>query len=231
MNSGKRSILVVDDDPDVVWGLGRYLTREGFLVTTCGDGADALSLIESKRFDVVITDIRMPRLNGLALVHWLGMNRPEVRVVVMTGFGGPSVRDLCLRKGAELYLEKPVDPHLLTNFLSSSSEKFGFSGIIDQIDILDYVQLLMLTGRQVVVEILCKNGQRARLFMNDGRVCHAECGDLEGEEAFYKCVAFTGGSFVNLPWSEPGRTTVTRPGDYLLMEAARRRDEERRVSQ
>jgi CheY-like chemotaxis protein len=230
MNSEKRSILVVDDDRDVGWGLGRYLTREGFSVMTCGDGAEALSLIEAEHFDVVITDIRMPRLNGLALVHWLGTNRPEVRVVVMTGFGGPSVRDLCLRKGAALYLEKPVDPHLLTNFLSSSSEKFGFSGIIDQIDILDYVQLLMLTGRQVVVEILCRNGPRARLFMNDGRVCHAECGDLEGEEAFYTCVSFTGGSFVNLPWSEPEKTTITKPGDYLLMEAARRRDEERGVS-
>lgn len=229
MSREQRSILVVDDDPDVVWGLGRYLTREGFLVTTCGDGAEALSLLESTHFDVVITDIRMPKLNGLALVHWLGMNRPEVRVVVMTGFGGPSVRDLCLRKGAALYLEKPVDPHLLSNFLTSSSEQVGFSGIIDQIDILDYVQLLMLTGRQIVVEILCRNGQRARLFMSDGQVCHAQCGDLEGEEAFYRCVGFTGGSFVNLPWSEPEKTTVTKPGDYLLMEAARRRDEEKRI--
>ena len=75
MTNRKDSILLVDDDPEAVWALGRYFTRAGFPVTTCGDGEEAISLLKSKQFDTVITDIQMPRLNGLALVDWMRTNR------------------------------------------------------------------------------------------------------------------------------------------------------------
>jgi hypothetical protein len=51
------------------------------------------------------------------------------------------------------------------------------------------------------------------------------CGDLEGEEALYRCLGFSGGSFSSLPWREPERVTINKPGELLLLEAARRRDE------
>ena len=89
MNNGKESILLVDDDPEVAWALGRYFTRAGFAVTTCGDGAEAISVLKLRHFDTVITDVQMPRLNGLALIDWLRENQSRSRVVVITAFGGP----------------------------------------------------------------------------------------------------------------------------------------------
>ncbi len=227
MTIRKDSILLVDDDPEVVWALGRYFTRAGFPVTACGDGEEAISLLKSKQFDTVITDIQMPRLNGLALVEWLRANRTGTRVVVMTAFGGPSIRHLSIKKGAILYLEKPVDPELLAEALSCSREESAFSGAIDNIDILDYLQLMVLTGRRVVLEVSSKDGGQGLIFIDKGQVRHARCEHLEGEEALFKCLGFEGGSFVNLPWSEPDAITINRPGDFLLMEAARKRDEAR----
>ena len=126
MNTRKDSILLVDDDPEQVWVLGRYFTRAGYSVTTCGDGEEAISLLELRDFDTVITDIQMPRFNGLALVDWLRENRSGTRVVVITAFGGPSMRHLSISKGAILYLEKPVDPDLLAEALSSTKGENAF---------------------------------------------------------------------------------------------------------
>jgi CheY-like chemotaxis protein len=227
MTTRKDSILLVDDDPEVVWALGRYFTRAGFTVTTCGDGAEAISLLRSQDFETVITDIQMPRLNGLALVDWLRENRAGTKVVVMTAFGGPSIRHLSIKKGAILYLEKPVDPDLLAEALFSSNEETAFSGNIDKIDLLDYLQLMMLIGRHLVLEVSCKDGGQGLIFIERGEIRHAKCDHLEGEEALFKCLSFEGGSFLNLPWTQPDKITINKPGDFLLMEAARKRDEAR----
>ncbi|MFH1117794.1 MAG: response regulator [Pseudomonadota bacterium] len=227
MTSRKDSILIVDDDPEQVWALGRYFTRAGYSVTTCGDGAEAISVLESKHFDTVVTDIQMPRLNGLALVDWLRGNRPGTKVVVITAFGGPSIRRLSITKGAILYIEKPVDPDILAEAISPAKEESAFSGTIDTIDILDYLQLMMLTGRRLVLEVSSRSGSRGLIFIDGGQVIQAVCDGLEGEEALFKCLSFDGGSFVNLPWTAPEKTTIRKPGDFLLMEAARKRDEAR----
>ncbi len=231
MTSRKESILLVDDDPEIVWALGKYFTRAGFPVMTCGDGEEAIALLKDKDFDIVITDIQMPRLNGLELVEWLRTNRASTKVAVITAFGGPSMKNLSVKKGAILYLEKPVDPDLLAQALFSSEKETAFSGSIDNIDLLDYLQLMILIGRQVVLEVSTKDGSQGWIFIDNGEVKHARCGDLEGEEALYKCCCFEGGSFLNLPWNDPDKITIKKPGDFLLMEAARKRDEARTESE
>ena len=175
MSTEKRSILLVDDDPEVMWALGRYFTRAGFPVATCGDGDEAITLLESKDFDTVITDLRMPRLNGFALIDWVRKNRPGTRIVVMTGFGGPPIRQLSLRKGAILYVEKPVDPAFLLEVITSDDDGTHFSGNVDKIDILDYLQLMMLSGKQVVLEILSRDLHQGVLFIDRGEIRHAAC--------------------------------------------------------
>lgn len=227
MSNLRGTVLLVDDDADIAWGVGRCLARAGYSVTTCGNGAEAIAVLESRSFDFLVTDIRMPEVSGFTLTDWIRKNRPETRVIVMTAYGSPEIRQLSLRKGAIQYLEKPVDPDLLIEILASTELKDVFTGIIDQIDLLDYLQLMMLTGRQVIVEVVSRNGDRGLLFVSSGSVIHATCGQLTGEEAFYHCLSFEGGSFANLPWQEPDQLTISRPGEFLLVEAARKRDETR----
>ena len=230
MTDNKGSILLVDDDPEVAWALGRYFTRSGFSVMTCGDGAEAIELLDSRDFDAVITDIQMPRLNGLALIDWLRERKSRCKVVVMTAFGGPSIRRLSISKGAILYLEKPVDPDLMLTAIQASDDESAFSGNIAGIDILDYLQLMMLTGRRLTLEVSSKNGRRGLIFIDGGEVRHAQCDSLKGEEALFECLGFEGGSFINLPWTDPEEVTINKPGDFLLIEAARKRDEAKRAN-
>ncbi len=161
----KTRVLLVDDDPELVWVVGKYLTKAGYAITTCADGAEAIDLLETREVDCVVTDIKMPNVNGVALVDWLRRNRPSVRVVVMTAFGSPFVRELVLGKGAVLYLEKPVDPQLLVDVISREDQKEAFSGTISDIDIMDYLQLMVLAGKRAVIEISSREGKRGLVFV------------------------------------------------------------------
>ncbi len=223
--SKELEILFVDDDPDVSWSLCRLLTRSGFSVITCGDGAEAIPILEEKNFDVLITDVQMPQVNGLALLEWVRQNRPATKVVVITAYGSPTVKHLSMRKGALLYLEKPLDPDLLIEVLRESEKEETFYGNVHRIDLFDYVQLLILTRSKAVLEIHSRNGRMGLLFFHGGEAVHAETEALRGEEAFNKLLALEGGSFNTLPWREPLERTIQRGGESLLMEAARIKDE------
>lgn len=219
-------VLLVDDDPEVVWNVGRCLARAGFTVTTCGDGAEAIPLLQAKEFESVVTDIQMPRLNGLALLEWLHKNRPDTKAVAMTAFGSRSVQQVAMSKGAVLYLQKPVDPKILIDVLRSTPEKeSSFSGNVDDVELFDYVQLMLVTRRQMLLEVISRDSQRGRLYIDGGNVVHAVCGRQRGQQAFYRCMSFHSGSFASLPWADPDENSIDVPGHFLLLEAARLKDE------
>ncbi len=228
MKPTKKRVLLVDDDPDLVWGIGRCLTRADYSVATCGDGKEAIDLMQTTDFDVLITDIQMPKINGLALIDWIHQHQPSLRIVVMTAFGSPQLRNLTLRKGAILYLEKPVDPALLIEVLNSPTSDSTFAGSIDSIDLFDYIQLMLMTRRQAVVEVSNQCGEKGWLYIDRGDIRHAQCNDLQGEEALFHCLAFESGNFSTLPWHEPDSFSINQRGEYLLMEAAKRKDEAER---
>jgi CheY-like chemotaxis protein len=219
-----KSVLLVDDDPEMLWSVGRFLSRAGFDVTTCGDGAEAIPMLEVSTYQVLITDVHMPRLNGLALIEWVHKYRARMRVVVITAFGSPTLRKLCLNSGTLLYLEKPLDPDQLVAVITRAESSEGFSGTV-RIELQDYVQVLGMTQGTALVEITSCSDERGRMYFKNGKILHASCGGMTGEEAVLRCLAFQGGSFSSLPWAEPEELSVTKPLDYLLLEAARMADE------
>ena len=105
------------------------------------------------------------------------------------------------------------------------SSRFMFSGRVECVDILDYIQFVLMDGRRAVMEVESMNGSQCRLYIDGGQVLHAQSGDLEGEEAFYQCIQYQGGEFSHLPWTEPERISIEQRGTFLLLEAARKRDE------
>ncbi len=102
------------------------------------------------------------------------------------------------------------------------------AGTLGQIDILDVVQMMMLSAQQLVLEIISNEGMRCLLYISKGEICHAKCGDMEGESAAYRALSLKSGSFSTLGWVEPERTTIAVSGQLILVEAARRRDEAER---
>ncbi len=119
MSDQSMHVLVVDDNPDILWAMDRRLKQAGFNVVTCQDGQEAYDELEKRRFDALITDVMMPKLNGLALLDWVKTNRPNLKTVVMTAFDSPSVRRLSLGSGASMVLGKPADADVIIEALTS----------------------------------------------------------------------------------------------------------------
>ena len=101
-------ILLVDDDEALRSGLAELLKRSGHAVMVAGDGARALPHLEEA--ELLVTDVRMPAIDGLGLLREARLRRPGLEVIVMTGFGSiPSAVD-AMRLGARAYLTKPFEP-------------------------------------------------------------------------------------------------------------------------
>ena len=104
------TILVIDDDAGLLRALDKVLSGAGAIVTAAdwaGDGIEILSKRE-KHFDLVITDLHMPFVNGLTIVSTVHKFFPTLPVVVMTAFANPEMRTACLEQHAVAFLEKPM---------------------------------------------------------------------------------------------------------------------------
>jgi DNA-binding NtrC family response regulator len=102
------TVLVVDDEVEMLTLLRNYLTREGYTVQTAPSAEIALHMLEDQDFDMVLTDLRMRGLDGLAVVRELHATRPETQVILMTGFGGIDTAVEAIKAGAYHFVAKPV---------------------------------------------------------------------------------------------------------------------------
>ena len=109
MQSQSASILVVDDQPDLRTLYELTLLREGYRVETAADVAEARRLLTQNRYEVVITDMRLPDGFGMELLHDLRKHQRTERCLVMTAYGSAENAVEALRAGAFDYLTKPVD--------------------------------------------------------------------------------------------------------------------------
>ena len=103
----KIRVLVVDDEASVRITLVANLELEGFIVTEAVDGQEAITCLESETFDVVLSDIRMPRMNGLELLREAKKSWPDVPIILMTAFAAPGIERDAINEGAFVVLSKP----------------------------------------------------------------------------------------------------------------------------
>lgn len=106
--------LVVDDEGAVRRFVVRVLEREGFAVLEASDGAEALELVRAgtASIEVVISDIVMPRLNGVELMQALGSSHPDIPVILMSGYATAALTDLGIAAPCSI-LPKPFPPERL----------------------------------------------------------------------------------------------------------------------
>jgi two-component system response regulator FlrC len=119
-------ILVVDDEPGIREFLSDTLEADGHEVAQAADGAEAARLVDERAFDLVLTDLKMPKLEGMALVRKLRAEQPEVEVIVLTAHGSVSSAVEAMRVGAFEYLQKPLSgPDELSLVAARTLERRG----------------------------------------------------------------------------------------------------------
>jgi CheY-like chemotaxis protein len=106
-----RHVLVIEDEEDFRDTLQFVLGREGLEVTSVGTGAAAVAAARGRRFDLVITDLRMPGMSGTDTIAALKDIDPDVPVIVATGYATDEISEVCRARGVGHFLRKPFDLH------------------------------------------------------------------------------------------------------------------------
>ena len=120
------SLLVVDDNANNREILGRHLERQGHEVMMAENGAQALEMLATNNFDLLLLDIIMPELNGFEVLQQVKKNLPELPVLMISAFHEMENIVRCIEMGAEDFLPKPFDPVLLRARISACLEKKRF---------------------------------------------------------------------------------------------------------
>ncbi len=117
-------ILVVDDEANVRLLLAREISDRGHEVVVVSDGFQAMEEMGRGDFDVVLTDIRIPVMDGISLTEWIKRTRPDSNVIVMTGYGSPDITTTVELLGAFDFLLKPVgEMNLVTSSIDRAIQK------------------------------------------------------------------------------------------------------------
>ncbi len=234
MAQKRKKILFVDDDVNLLGVLrqlmGHYAGNT-WEVLTAQDVSKALGSLQEHRIDLLVIDIHMPLVDGLQFLNLLQRKYPNVLKVVLTADATEEHRATCLSSGAELFLEKPRDEggwrsvyatlHELTRF----QQEEGFHGVLRRVGLQDVLQMECLARNSSLLKISAGSVQGS-VYVKDGQIIHAQCGHRTGEDAFNYLLSLAGGEFDVKPFAPPPTQSISGSWEFLLMEAARKRDEE-----
>jgi hypothetical protein len=129
-----------------------------------------------------------------------------------------------------MFLQKPVDaagwPEIYAklNSLTKYQPEHGFRGVLRTVGLQDILQMECLGRNSSVLDIVTRSFH-GQIFIQEGQIIHAQAGELAGEAAFNHLLGLRGGEFNVLPFAEPPQRTISDPWEFLIMEAARKRDE------
>jgi CheY-like chemotaxis protein len=221
-------VLIVDDEETLTWSMTKTLAKDQgkYELVIANTGSEALKVLQKDPIDVVVTDIRMPDINGLELLSTIRKQYPSTKVIIMTAYGSPEVHKEATRRGSYFYLEKPFEiSDIRTLILKALEEKRGgFVGQVVDLQLVDIIQMGCL-GRFTMSLSVSKGNEEGLIYFQNGEIAHAELGDLEGKEALFSMLEWDEGRFDSQMGISPPKQTITDRWEHLLLEGTRRLDE------
>ncbi|MEJ2685494.1 MAG: response regulator [Candidatus Sulfobium sp.] len=118
MNTGK--LLVIDDESIVRTSCKRVLSPEGYEVRLAANAFEGIKMMEEEQFDVVLTDLKMPDMDGITVLETIKKRWPETQVIVITGYQTVDTAVKSIKLGAFDYIEKPFTPDALLSAVAAA---------------------------------------------------------------------------------------------------------------
>jgi len=122
MEKKQKRILLVDDEANVRTVFSDVLRKESYTVKGVKDGPEAIKAIDEETFDLALVDLRMPKMDGIKVLENIKKTKPEIPVIIYTGYGSITTAVEAMRKGAFDYLNKPFSPEELKSSIRKALE-------------------------------------------------------------------------------------------------------------
>jgi CheY-like chemotaxis protein len=223
-------VLIVDDDLKVqriLWSrLQKY--EDKFEVMLAYDGVEAIQVLQQNSISVVITDIVMPKIDGLELLAHIKESYPEIPCFVMTAYGTSEIKDK-LSKSTVRIFNKPFLIDDLADAIIQVLEQDAPDGTLKGISVANFLQLIQMEEKTCFLEISSTGNEKGLFYFKDGELYDAVYGGLNGEEAAFKLLALDNASirFKNLSNGKMVKRIKVSLMN-LIMESQRLKDESKK---
>jgi CheY-like chemotaxis protein len=231
--SKQHKILLLDDDEQLLELYQELLQQLPSKpeVRVCNSGARAIALLESEPFTLLITDLRMPKMDGLQVLAIVRRKYPYLRIIVLTGVLDEEYRSRAYAQGVDMFWQKPSSTEEFTLFKDCIESlldrdvhsESGFRGMQSK-SLVDLIQLECLSQSSAVLHI-SQGGVSGKIWVQSGEIIDASTASFTGEEAFKEILSWKSGNFEILP-PEPDRPrTIHNSYQGLLLDSAQALDE------
>jgi CheY-like chemotaxis protein len=184
-----KKVLIVDDDQEMLLSLKEGLEKynETFSVLMAGDGLIAMEKLKKFPISLVVTDLKMPRMDGFTLLACIMEQYPDIPVIIMTGYSTPEMQKLAREGGAVGYIEKPFMIEDLARKIMTAMRKESEGGTLHGISSGMFLQLIEMEQKTCTIRLVDKSsGKQGVLFFRDGELLDARINGLQGVKAAYE---------------------------------------------
>lgn len=196
MNTYDKTILIADDEEDITWSISKSLQRDNkpFQVLCANSGAETIELLKKHAVDVLVTDLRMPGVDGFSIIKYISESFLTTKVIVMTAYGSSEIKDKIFNNGCYHYVEKPFDITTLKQKIYSILDNNVFDKDIGGSLNNQIREMLLLTKKTPDILLTIYRGSReGKLYSSYGNVYHAAVGKKQGLPALNEILCWKNG--------------------------------------
>jgi CheY-like chemotaxis protein len=223
-----RTVLLVDDDREMLLALREGFSRyaESMRVLLAGDGLEALEVLKREPVSLVVTDLKMPRMDGFELLAAIMGGYPDIPVIIITGFSTPDMERLARRGGAVGFIAKPFLIEDLARQILMMLRRESEGGTLHNVSSGMFLQLIEMEQKTCTIRLEDKTaGKKGALFFVEGALFDARVGSLQGEPAAYEIFGWEQVSLSIQNDCSVRENRIQKDLHPIILEAARRKDE------
>lgn len=223
-----RKVLIVDDDRDMLHSLREGLAPydETFSLHMADDGVSAIEILKTHPVSLLVTDLKMPQMDGFGLLTHVMENYPEVPVIIMTGYSTPEMEKLAMEGGAVGYIEKPFKTDALARTILSALRKEADGGTLHNVSSGMFLQLVEMEQKTCTIRLMDRvSGNMGVLFFQEGELVDARTNGSRGETAAYEIFSWDQVSLAIQNECRQKEKRIRTDLQAILLEAMRLKDE------
>ncbi len=184
-------VLIVEDNAALIKYISIRLLeyKDEFEIITASNGQEAINVLKKTAISLVVTDLKMPKMDGLALLAFMNRNYPQVPCIVLTAHGTPAIKRR-IRKDILKYIEKPIKADALGQTIRKALDIEEQEDFIRVISVANYLQLIEIEQKTCLIEVKSGDNPKGLFYFKKGVLYDAAIGRLRGVDAALKLILF-----------------------------------------
>lgn len=222
-----KTVLIVDDSVMLINYLEESFKEyeQDFKMISANDGMEAIDILEENSVSLLVTDLEMPRMDGIALLAYVTKHYPKIQCIVMSAHGTPKIIKT-IQEDILRFIEKPFTAKKLVRTILTALKRDTLDGSVSGISVTTFLQMVEMEQKTCLCEVESPGNPNGFFYFQGGELFHAVCGELKGEEAAIKLINMENPviNFRRPPKRKIARA-IRRPLTGLILNATQVKDE------